>query len=275
MVSFTDSATPATEAEICRFEAFIGHRLPDEYRDFLKKTNGGAPQPCSFRESDSSLNRVLFLYPLATTHSQGLEYEFVVYQGELPDGFLAIGTDIGAEPICLCLNRDDHGAVYGSDGLVEDTGEPVAMRRFASSFGLFLKSLFVTEEEREELERQARDHVSIFATTGKPQELSAYLAQGHTFEEKCLRGLNLIQCAAAAGNLELVNECLNRGVSPSCAVHQALLNRRWEVAKHLAEAGVDLNERDQRGERPLQLIFGIYGKACEDLEAFLMARGAR
>ena len=279
MIHFTKSASPATESAISRFESAIGRTLPSEYREFLKQTNGGVPTPCHFNDPMSGedfVNRVLLFYPLAAGLNQDLERQFAISRGFLSDGVLPIGEDIGAEPICLCLNNDaDFGCVFGVDGFVEDTGEPIAMRRLASSFGEFLKSLFQTEEDRLAAAERAQDWVMSFAETGKPEDLAGFLAQNHSLNVSNVQGLTLMQCAARVGNLELVKVLFERGASSSCAIHQALLHHHWELARYLARAGADLNERNEHGEQPLELIYGIFGAARLELEAYLESHGAR
>lgn len=43
---------PATEQQIASLEARIGASLPDDYREFLRKHNGGRPQPDAFLLGD-------------------------------------------------------------------------------------------------------------------------------------------------------------------------------------------------------------------------------
>ncbi len=279
MVSFTKEASPATEDEVLRFESAIGQRLPPEYRKFLRRTNGGVPAPSFFNDPVIGVrfvNQVLLFYPLAIGHSQGLEEKYAENREVLPEGLLPIGKDIGAEPICLCLDKSgEFGCIYGVDGAVEDTREPVAVRRLSGSFDEFLNSLFQTEEDRLAEEQRTQDRVMSLAKTGKPEDLDVFLAQGNTLNEMSSQGLTLMQCAARVGNLQLVKASLERGANPSCAIHQAFLHRHWELARYLADARVDLNECDQREKRPMELIFGIFGAEREKLEAFLKSRGAR
>lgn len=54
IVEFWESALPATEEQIARFEQFLGIQLPQGYRVFLQETNGGHPEPCAFPVQNSA-----------------------------------------------------------------------------------------------------------------------------------------------------------------------------------------------------------------------------
>jgi hypothetical protein len=43
MVAIRNAGRPLSEADIASFEERIGHRLPEPYRRFLLKNNGGRP----------------------------------------------------------------------------------------------------------------------------------------------------------------------------------------------------------------------------------------
>lgn len=132
------SSRPAgstSEAEIATFEATIGHSLPEDYRRFLLKHNGGSPRPdaftfnlfgrdeedivmCFFPMRDMSLGEVeveelepLRTWPLHCAWND-LQHDLVhLYQRELEDPLLPIGTDGSCNYFCLVLTGDQQGAV--------------------------------------------------------------------------------------------------------------------------------------------------------------------
>ncbi|MED9612199.1 SMI1/KNR4 family protein, partial [Escherichia marmotae] len=49
MITIINAKDPATSESISDFEGKIGSKLPDDYKNFLLKYNGGQPLPNSFK----------------------------------------------------------------------------------------------------------------------------------------------------------------------------------------------------------------------------------
>ena len=116
-VSFRSAFPPTTEGAICDYEATIGFKLPDDYREFLLKTNGGQqPEPECFRVETGEVSAVSVLFPIANSSDYyDLRAHFDHQKDELPRGVIPIGKDIGGNTICLALEGEERGSVLFMD----------------------------------------------------------------------------------------------------------------------------------------------------------------
>ncbi len=265
MVPFKEKFTSPDRRTLSSFESLIGFQLPQDYVDFLLKTGGGVPAQSSYLIEDE-LREVLVLYGLTNDSNTCLKIHYIDCEGEMPKGYLPIGRDISAEWLCLCLNKSYLGQVFITLDYADGGGAEFLY--VAPSFSAFLDSLFGEIEEVEV------DPIDNLAMNGGVGELQRFLAEGFSVDHKDKRGRTLIQSASGKGNLALVEELLKRNANPSEVVHYAMYNAQWTVVRRLAEMGVNLNEINESGERPLDLLYGIYGDERKRLLEFLQAHGA-
>jgi hypothetical protein len=141
-----------TAAALSRWEQETGLRLPDDYRRFLIRYNGGRPYPNLFRHSardaDGAQNPTEhFVDPL-----YGWD-RVVPWSSELanrlPPGSLAIGADPGLLEIVLSLRPEDHGAIYSwlRNRAAWGSAENSYLCPQASSFSAFVASLSDDDEK--------------------------------------------------------------------------------------------------------------------------------
>ena len=228
-VTFEKLGEAIAESEIVRFEKEIDRQLPNDYRDFLGRHNGGVPVPGFFMDG-SDYNRIILLFSLHTQSKRGLRKARLDYGDSLSPRFLSIGRDLGQEPICLDLGPDDYGAIYLTDGCVEDMGSEVAMRRRTGSFGELLESLVDPDSGK------AKNKLEEFVKYAKPEDLPGFLAKDPNMKLTNEQGWNLFLEVCASGKLALVRELIRLGVNTSEGIHFALNNHKWEVAYFLAES---------------------------------------
>lgn len=153
-----DWAAPAAiAADLAALEHSLGARLPEPFRQFCLRFDGGYPYPNMFDAAIIRAGAVIsadpmmfveFFYPLAEmqAHWQGETY------GEgCPPEMLLIGNEPGGVEILLSLRAQTLGMVYlwqgstniwGSDG--NDEG---ALHLQAPSFGAFLAQLCDTPDK--------------------------------------------------------------------------------------------------------------------------------
>jgi len=153
-------AGPTTDAQIAAFEAYIGHKLPAGYRQFLLQHNGGHPEHdafllnagygeeedivmCFFPNRDLKLGSVtvgdleeLRTWPLHCAWDD-LQNDLVNLYAEagIDEPLLPTGTDGSSNYFCVVLSGARAGAVVFLD---HETGETHAL---ADSFDTFLASL--------------------------------------------------------------------------------------------------------------------------------------
>ena len=152
-------AGPTSEAEIVKFEEHIGHRLPDDYRDFLIQHNGGHPDPdaftlvmdnveeedivmCFFPMHDMSLGTVevekleeLRSWPIHCAWEDLQNDLAILYEKELDEPLLPIGTDGSSNYLCVVLDGIRKGKVLFLEHEMAETAF------LADSFTTFLASL--------------------------------------------------------------------------------------------------------------------------------------
>jgi hypothetical protein len=153
-------AGPTTDAQIEAFEAYIGHKLPADYRQFLLQHNGGHPEPdafllntgcgeeedivmCFFPMRDLKLGNVsveeleeLRTWPLHCAWDDlQSDLENLYAEAEIEESLLPTGTDGSGNYFCIVLDDARAGAVVFLD---HETGETHPL---AKDFTSFLGSL--------------------------------------------------------------------------------------------------------------------------------------
>jgi hypothetical protein len=140
-----------TDAQIEAFEASFGHRLPDDYRQFLLDVNGGRLDR-AHREFDQGVVNRLFSLDDTEDESRDLATQANRERALLrsPD-LLYIGHDDGGASILLALAGEHRGEVWfmltGDFGRPHDANPRVLWhdrrdtRKLADSFEQFLRAL--------------------------------------------------------------------------------------------------------------------------------------
>ncbi len=134
----------ASEARVEALEAQIGARLPDDYRQFLLRYNGGKPLPSGFRlaqrtgpYTDSLVHSLDSLYD-----DDICNLESTVRWQRVPPGVITIGCDPGGNGICLVVAGERRGQIWFWDHEREpDEPDWSNMDLVATSFEAFMKGL--------------------------------------------------------------------------------------------------------------------------------------
>ncbi|AIC93163.1 SMI1/KNR4 family protein [Shouchella lehensis] len=117
--------------------------LPDSYRRFMLKWNGGWPTPNLFlvfqKQGTSVLNEFASL--------DDLEDLLDIYEDRLPKGFIPIGDDPGGNVICLATLSPENGSLFFWDH-EEETDDPnlrTNVYHLSDSIDEFLEKLYAEE----------------------------------------------------------------------------------------------------------------------------------
>ncbi len=132
--------------ELEHFEEMFNVSLPDDYRDFLLKNNGGQPTPSFFWiQPNIDGSSVLHFFGL----NDGPKHlSLLTYFGELRSNFpftlLPICDDGLGNFLCLGISSNNHGEVFFLDHDVypfnnQDSNKGII--KIANSFSEFLDSL--------------------------------------------------------------------------------------------------------------------------------------
>ena len=147
-----DSDLPLNELDISQIRAMVNYLIPTEYIDFIKKYNGGVPEPDSFNiqeiDDASTINRFLGVKKEKNQDSD-IFYFFNVYRDRVPSGYLPIAYDVGGNLILIKLGGSDDAKVFFWDHELEvdEDEEPTLENIYylADSINDFLSSLFLIE----------------------------------------------------------------------------------------------------------------------------------
>lgn len=143
----------ATQESIDGFEKSLGIKLPDDYREFIYKYDGGVPDPAVFdinKERDSSVVKELFGLETPLTASS-LKYNLSLYENRIPSKFIPIGSDVFGNKIILGVGGDNFGAIFFWDHENEASDEDVQTYHsniflISESFDDFLGKLRLPKE---------------------------------------------------------------------------------------------------------------------------------
>jgi hypothetical protein len=134
--------------KISKLEEKLGMSLPDDYRGFLLRYNGGEPER-NVSQTGSPRVGVHIFYGIIK-RSSGEHWRDLLWHRHLlidrvPTNILPIAGDEGGNQICLSLRPESYGWIYYWDHELEaEEGQPATfdnMSKINSSFRAFVQSL--------------------------------------------------------------------------------------------------------------------------------------
>ena len=157
-LTLTDSGAMIDKETIAAFEKNLNINLPEDYKQFMIKNNGGMP------EDDVVFN---YFDNVTETEKRAVIQEFYIIYTEdnfevdniknickgfwndeaLPETMYSFGSDPAGNILCISLSSDDYGSVYLCNHEFEtiDTGYMMPSK-IADSFDGFLNALYVMED---------------------------------------------------------------------------------------------------------------------------------
>lgn len=146
---------PTSREEIHRFEMRRGIVLPQEYRNFLLQSNGGAPEPDSFdvpgwTHKASGMQR---FFGIRKGDVNDLDRTCEVYRDRIPNELLPIASDSFGNIIAIGIRGQRRAKIYFWDH--EDELDENGLHRqdysnvflLANSIDEFLNKLYEYKEE--------------------------------------------------------------------------------------------------------------------------------
>ncbi len=125
----SDGLEPISEERISAFEEKWNIILPEIYKDFLLKNNGGKPKPSKFCFFDSHRNRkdesvVNNFYGLASSKKEkrthlSLDFKMQVFMDRLPEGAIPIASEVFGNQLVMLLS-EELGGIYFFDHEYEE-----------------------------------------------------------------------------------------------------------------------------------------------------------
>ncbi len=232
----------ATEQDVCAFETSLGVRLPEDYRRFLLKHNGGRPRPATFRigaaEGESRVHLFLGLHDGPSWASLRRDVETLRHR--IPRNTIPIGDDPFGNSLLLVLQGSRRGELCFWDHECEggpstwDNVTPVA-----ASFTAFLESL----KEFEEPPELQDDEVTRRIAAGDIAWLEKLLDSGVSPDAKNKFDHKLADVAAVQDRPDVLKLLCRRGAELSGALRMATQNGNLDAARALLDLGVDVDDR--------------------------------
>ena len=150
----SDVGAKVATDEIISFERQIGLTLPDDYKHFIMKTNGGLPvdqlifgynNVVTLRVTVSHFRR-LFSFGNGKDDIRN-NYEYLVKNRKISPCLIPVGDDMEENVICISLAKEDFGTVYFCNLKEKDkkTGFCI-VSRIAESFSGFVRALTIPSE---------------------------------------------------------------------------------------------------------------------------------
>ncbi|KQO04980.1 SMI1/KNR4 family protein [Paenibacillus sp. Leaf72] len=131
--------------DISEFEFKYELKLPDQYKHFLLKFNGGYPQASTFKISDEEGESVVNKFYGIGDMKGSLAKIFEILDGELPAGFISIANDPGGNEICIGIGEKYFGNIYLWIHDMDSDEEMSNMFLLSSSFDDFFDNLYEVE----------------------------------------------------------------------------------------------------------------------------------
>jgi hypothetical protein len=143
MANLSQQAQTTSIGRIQEFEQRAGVVLPDAYRAFLLRTNGGEPTPDrllvpGWRGKSTSINR---FFGLETGGQYDIERTLRGVGAYAPPGFVPMAEDTGGNLLLLGLNAQYLGKVFFWDHEEPRGDDPLKLREVAGSIDDLLDKL--------------------------------------------------------------------------------------------------------------------------------------
>ncbi len=150
-IEMTGSATKASIEDIQNFEAKVGAKLPEDYKEFLLQYNGGSPRQPNEVTSHSSASVRSFL-GFNSESVRDLNKVTESYTGRIPKSTIPIAADESGNLIVMSLEEVRFGSVYFWDHELEVEDEVLErspnITPLANTFSEFFKKLEIIQPKK-------------------------------------------------------------------------------------------------------------------------------
>jgi hypothetical protein len=157
LLTINDSGKQLTQEDISALNKRLSLQIPDDYKVFLLKNNGGEPKEYAIKFNENQLEiggeELGYFYGLETKTENILD-ALDNLQHFLPENLIPIADTPGGNLFLLSVNKDTYGNVFYKDHEIEDSFEfsdsnkklPESMLLVANSFSDFLTKLYDPDE---------------------------------------------------------------------------------------------------------------------------------
>jgi hypothetical protein len=202
-----DSGTPISAANLLKFEAEIGHELPEAYRQFLLLRNGGRfyrhivcpMEDTRWNSATGHFDFDMLDDPFVNGHAGDIRFTRRCSKGFIPERMLAIAEVAGGE---LMIDLHNGGVyVWAQDVLPDEDNTILA----APSFADFAQRLQYCDSNVEK--KAPFTYIERF----KNDKLKNYLAAGRPLNVRSAHGWTPLQAAGRYRNVDAIGMLLEAG----------------------------------------------------------------
>ena len=148
-MEFAESYDAISPTDLEKVENKVGYQLPQEYKSFLLKHNGGRPLLDAVRYKNEHFDFVAYFYAIrGEMYHDDLARQIGEHEDMIPEGYLPIAESPGGDVFCISLKESTMGAIFHWDHEEANyDGEPweYNMTKLAPSLTKFIEGLCVGE----------------------------------------------------------------------------------------------------------------------------------
>jgi len=270
-INLTNAGPQLTWDDLDFIEDQIGGQLPDDYKSFMLKSNGGMADPYIGFVWKGELEEVPGFFCMRL-EEDGISAPGIAQLRDLGfEGLFPFTGFLSEDDICLDF-LNEVGTVwlatyhYNKNDVVDDA----KVVKLANSFTEFLDLLVPLPV----------CPIRNFGKIGTPEELEEYLAKGNSIEDKSENDVSLLIEAIRYSNMPLLKACIQHNANLVKTIRYAMgAEDCFEILPILVKAGADVNEMNEYGRRPLYHVGGTSlpgeeGEHNRKLESLLIEMGA-
>lgn len=256
-LKITETFGKTLSNEVSKFEKIINGKLPDYYKNFILKNNGGRPVPNIFSTLNGEYETDIQFFFGFGAGVYNLRNNHLNFQIELTKNFIAIAIDsIGS----LILLNIDSGEVYYFDHEIEE------IFLISNSFKEFISNLYELDEDESELDIAVSSQNILYFKNLISENIDI-----NDIVDEFDQSIAVV--AALANKLKLLKFFIENGAKIDGVLFNACSNGHLEIVKFLLKIGANPNERDPEQNNDTALIQASFGGHLEIVK-LLIAKGA-
>lgn len=233
------------EKKLVKFEKKIRRKLPEEYREFLLKHNGGNPSKDCF-EFKGEPYFIDYVYGIHNGPEYlTLQWHIKILKNRIPSSLVPFAGDPGGNLYCIDISDEKKGGIYFWNHETCDNGEWTYILKLAETFHDFFQNLKEYIDPKEtETERIIR--------TSDYEALEELLKNGYSIETEDEYGRTLIENATIMCNEELINFLYSKGAKIRKALNIALENEK--LLEKINESATEESQIMKQNKKTINLL---------------------
>ncbi len=155
IVTLRDIGAKICTSEIDEFEKKIGKKLPNEYKEFLIKNNGGYPTEIMFTPNFieinpftlEKLNQATDVERFFSLNEVSFEYEDILDESYIPPEYIPFARTSFGNLFLICVDLGKkYGSIYfANHDLFDSNNNCFNISKITDSFTDFLDSLYISD----------------------------------------------------------------------------------------------------------------------------------